>query len=233
MAKERHLSRAPITEALVDIRIQPRAALETEHLAQLENRLSASYPQHDSVYAAPSDSPGSQLGWMFRSANGLQVAQFRSDGFTFNRLSPYTSWDELFPHAMELWKLYVELLRPEQVGRLAVRFINRLATYEPETAFGLLNPPHLPNGLRVSTREFLSRLVVLDEDTDHAAVITTASDAELTQAKPALILDIDAFSERSYEPQDLDLSRTLEELRRLKNKLFFGMITEDTARLYE
>lgn len=245
MATARHLTRAPIIEALIDVRVQQRAPLLPEQLLLLQERLSTSYPVHEPIQKieakfeshggrfVPSDSVEEHFGWMFKDADGVQVAQFRTDGFTFNRLRPYTSWESLFPQAMELWSLYVDILKPEQVGRLAVRFINRMADYDPIEAFGLSEPPKLPLALRVATREFLSRLVVLDEETEHSATVTIATDAELPKVRPALILDVDAFATRSYDPRGNAIARTLEELRRLKNKLFFGSITEETARLYE
>ncbi len=41
-----------------------------------------------------------------KTPDRLNVAQFRRDGFTFNRLRPYTKWEEIRPEALRLWQLY-------------------------------------------------------------------------------------------------------------------------------
>jgi uncharacterized protein (TIGR04255 family) len=45
----------------------------------------------------------------------LDVAQFRRDGFTVNRLAPYTGWQRLKALATELLPLFLEHARPERM----------------------------------------------------------------------------------------------------------------------
>jgi uncharacterized protein (TIGR04255 family) len=65
-------------------------------------------------------------GYFWKTSDEKTIVQFRVDGFTFNRLRPYTSWTELFPQALDLWHLYSRVSRPEVITRLAVRYINRI-----------------------------------------------------------------------------------------------------------
>lgn len=245
MAIVRHLANAPITEALIDLRVQPQRPLEDAQFSALQEALAARYPKAEPIHRVetkievsegkllPVEPVEARLGWLFRSPDGLQAAQFRSDGFTFNRFKPYTAWEELFPQAMELWRLYVDVVKPDQVGRVAVRFINRMPRYEPIGSFGLVAGPRVPTSTGLTTREFLSRLVLFDEETQGSAILTQASDGDWSEASPAVILDIDAFSERLCLPGDPDIEVTLAMLRELKNKLFFASLEEETARLYE
>lgn len=245
MAIVRHLTNAPITEALIDLRVQPQRPVGDVHLSKLQAALGDRYPKTEPIHQVetkievsegkilPVEPVEARLGWLFRSPDGLQAAQFRSDGFTFNRFRPYTTWEELFPQAMALWRLYVDVLKPDQVGRVAVRFINRMPSYEPKESFGLVAGPQPPPSLGLSTREFLSRLVLFDAETQGSAILTQASDGDWSETAPAVILDIDAFSERLCLPGDPDIEVTLAMLRELKNKLFFASIAEETARLYE
>jgi len=48
-----------------------------------------------------------------------------------------------------------------------------------------------------------------------------------------VILDVDAFTSTNLDPTDRELWTTLERLRELKNRSFFGTITERAAELYE
>ena len=41
-------------------------------------------------------------GYVFTSADGKQVVQYRLDGFTFSRLRPYTRWEEVFAEAQKV-----------------------------------------------------------------------------------------------------------------------------------
>ena len=49
----------------------------------------------------------------------------------------------------------------------------------------------------------------------------------------ALILDIDAFRKEEISTDDPDLWTRLEELREIKNRVFFGSLTPETVELYK
>ena len=48
-----------------------------------------------------------------------------------------------------------------------------------------------------------------------------------------MILDVDAFIAANLSPADRELWTILERLRELKNRSFFGTITEQAAELYK
>src|SRR5438552_19016624 len=116
MAGIRHLSRAPITEALFDFRVTLGQEFQTELFLTIRDRFRDTYPMLDEIRAfearfefkggeaVPGQANVSGLqGYLFKSADGKNVAQFRRDGFTLNRLPEYTSWEELCPEALRLW----------------------------------------------------------------------------------------------------------------------------------
>jgi len=74
-------------------------------------------------------------GYMFRSEDEFNVVQFRVDGFTFNRLKPYTSWKSVWPQALELWRKYQNMALPVAITRMALRYINHIEL--PSRAFRL------------------------------------------------------------------------------------------------
>jgi uncharacterized protein (TIGR04255 family) len=114
------------------------------------------------------------LGARFFSADKLQVAQFRSDGFTLNRLSPYTGWEAVFPEAMKLWRLFVEVFEPEAVKRVTVRYINhiRLRGMRVELAEYLRSPVPVPAELDHDLTSFLSSVVIRDSESPSLVKIT-------------------------------------------------------------
>ena len=174
-------------------------------------------------------------GYIARSEDRKNVVQFRADGFTYNRLRPYTRWEEVFPRAMELWNLYAEASSPELVTRLAVRYVNHLRIPKPNVDFDdyLTSGPHVPPELPQTIGTFLTRVVILDSESGLAANVTQALEPPVDPRFTTVILDIDAFQVKELKPQDPVIRETFDLLRVFKNRIFFSHITEGTARLFE
>jgi len=173
----------------------------------------------------------SAIGWLYRGSGG--VAQFRIDGFTFSKLEPYTTWEEVFGEAHRLVKIYMEIARPLEMSRLAVRYINRLRVPGPADLRDYLEaPPILPPPMPSAIREFLTRVLVLDSKRNASAVLIQALEASLDPETIQLLLDIDAFREVALPPEDSSLPEIFEQLRGLKNDIFFASVTEKTVERY-
>jgi hypothetical protein len=50
----------------------------------------------------------------------------RAEGFSFNRLEPYSSFDEYLPEIERTWKRFVDVMSPIQIRRIVLRYINRI-----------------------------------------------------------------------------------------------------------
>jgi uncharacterized protein (TIGR04255 family) len=248
MAAIRHLSRAPITEALFDFRVTLPQEFQTEAITSVRERLKDKYPvvedmrrfeaqfefQPGKLPVPTSGETGGLLGYRFRSDDGRNFAQFRRDGFTYNRLPPYTNWDELCPEALRLWDLYVEVTKPEKLERLAVRYINRLLL---PLQFDLADyvevaPPYFP-GAPPFLSSFLIRESRHDPQTGFMVNIVQAIDPTLAVGSSALILDIDVSKIGGLGLREAQIRPVLEQFHDLKNQIFFSAITERTATEYE
>ncbi len=127
---------APITEALIDIRVQRRDSLTLDKLESLYHAVKDKYPGKTSrIYVEGRFSAGSevgasakqtQMGFAFSTTEGRQIFQVRLDGFTFSRLRPYGNWNDLRDEAGRLWNLYREVANPLKTTRVAVRYINQI-----------------------------------------------------------------------------------------------------------
>jgi uncharacterized protein (TIGR04255 family) len=172
------------------------------------------------------------FGWRYQSKG--EVAQFRLDGFTFSKIEQYTTWEEVFGEAVRLWKLYLELAKPRQVSRVAVRYINRMRL-PAVTDLGryLEVPPLLPAPIPQVIREFLARFSVEDAERSVSAAIVQALEPRVDPSSLTLLLDIDAFREMRELPDDPLVLSVFERLRQLKNEIFFATITESIAEMYE
>jgi uncharacterized protein (TIGR04255 family) len=175
------------------------------------------------------------VGYRVDSADGQHVAQFRTDGFTFSRLPPYETFDQMRDQARRLWAIYSGCLKPENVTRLAVRYINVMEL--PMGGFDfrefLTAPPALPARLPQGFSSFLERIVFQDPATAASVVLTQAFEGVAGDGRFPVTVDIDAFRDRDFEPSDRQIWSYFDTLRELKNDVFFESITEKTARLYE
>ncbi len=247
MAIQKHLNRAPITEALIDIRATPSEPKPGDILSRLVKAVSTEYPHvqehrgYKISFEFTGEGPGqasgtdtSQNGYLCRSADGKSIVQFSNDGFTFNRLPPYTSWDEILPEAMRLWALYSDAMTP-QIFRIAVRYINQLEI--PASGLRLAEyltmPPSAPVEEGQEVTAFFSRVVVRDRRRGATASVVQARDPSLSSNSDVLILDIDAFKGgRGERLTNVDVEPTLKDLRAMKNSLFFGSLEESALERY-
>ncbi len=247
MPEPRHLKNAPITEAIIDFRVKARPDLKAIEFAHVRSQLADRFPKLDErrgfeatveLGRGGSRAAARDLGlqgYFFKSADEKKVVQFRIDGFTFNKLRPYTKWEDIFPQAMEIWQLFWRVARPEVVTRLALRYINHiplpptLKDYDDYLRASPPIPPELPQYLS----GFLSRITVHDPETDVAANIAQALETNPVAGTITVILDIDAYKQGEYSPEEPAIAETFQQLRRFKNDIFFNSLTDKTLRLFE
>lgn len=239
-----HLPKAPIVEAVIDIRARATAAFEEPSVrSQLEAKLngygfldSQRKFRHELQLQVEGGKPPGQkvhdLGWKglrFRSADEKHIAQFNQDGFVFSRLEPYKDWPQLSSEGLKLWKVFKELARPKEIDRIGLRFINRFLLPQGELSFeDYIQPaPVSPVGMDLPFRGFMHHdtLAVLGHPYAINVIRTIQSPPNSGGPGVALILDIDVFTTQGSGVDEAMLVRRLLEMRWLKNKVFFGSVT--------
>jgi uncharacterized protein (TIGR04255 family) len=244
-ARIRHLANAPIVEALIDLKVQAREDATASMFESVRGRLASAYPkvktlqtfathvgvQQGQLVAGPASQ--GEAGVLCFTEDEKTVVQFRVDGFTFNKLQPYSSWNDIYPETLRLWRLYQEVARPRQVTRAAARYINRLALPSADYGKYLSALPQLPPELPQEARSFLTRVTLYDSHRATSAILTQAFESPVEAPSVGVLLDIDAFKDLEITPSDSELDSLFESLHSLKNEIFFGSITEETARIYE
>lgn len=247
-AQARHLAKAPIAEALIDFRVQLEEGTSLRCFDEMVTRLSKAYPKRGALKTVKAtvglgdptvrpDVTHGEFGVLVRAADEKSVAQFRLDGFTFNRLHPYTSWDDIYPETIRLWREYVTAAKPIEIVRLAARYINRLPFALPikDLQEYLTEPPRVPEGLPQTLRGYLTRLVVHDSVREQSAIVTQSFEPNPTEPEQAIILlDIDAFKDVHLKASDEDqIDMALTRLHDFKNEIFFRSITQKASELFE
>lgn len=234
----------------MDIRVKAHPDLAVAVFEEPPEMLAAGFPEkHEqrvfttTVQFGPKS--GSQStehdlrGYMFRSEDKLTIVQFKVDGFTFNRLRPYTSWNSVWPQALELWRKYREIALPVAITRMALRYINHITL--PSKPFELEEiltcPPPVPKQLGAAIARFTTRVTIQAPSGRLAAHILQAIEPKPDHEGVTLILDIDAFrqAELLLEEDDLEarIEETFGELREFKNEIFFASLSETVIRGFE
>jgi len=247
MAIHRYLKNAPLTEALIDIRVNLPSTFDIKDLLSLSKDISDKYTKSEprqmftaafgiekgKPFTRPTESKGIQS-YICKSEDEKDIVQLKIDGFTFSRLNPYSDWETVLSEAKRLWELYSIKCLPKLITRIAVRYINRFDLPLPIGDFAdyLTAPPLVPDSLPQGVSQFLTRVVINDEDITANIVQTMKSVSEAGHI--GVILDIDVFKlqeETGFE--ESSIWPEFEKLRDFKNRIFFESITEKTARLYE
>jgi len=248
MAKQRHLPHAPITEALIDFRVTHREGLTFAELKSAIDSIDIGYYVKGPISVgtfgfmlAPDGQPtttteSSQVGLRLHSNDEKYVAQFTIAGFTLSRLPPYETWENLLVETRRLWAIYVECLSPKRVDRVATRYINNLQLpLEPGASFqAYVNKLiDVPDEAPQAVEAFLQRFRLVDIASGARVNLTLALDGLPAGGPAPVILDVDSFVTANLTPMDENIWNTVEKLRELKNRSFFGTITELAAELYE
>ncbi|MEW8509140.1 MAG: TIGR04255 family protein [Candidatus Thiodiazotropha sp.] len=246
MAAERHLEHAPIKEAIIDFRVILPEKVTIEDLDRGFTALESDYPNRseltqgsfgiriDKGQTVSTSMEQSIEGYRYASADGTQVVQFRSNGFTFSRLEPYLTWEQMKEEAERLWSIFVEYAKPQKIVRVATRYINVMPIPLPFSEFDnvLTAPPQIPDGLPQGVSSFITRIVSRNNDIDATAIVTQAFDT-IDNNRAPITLDIDVFADKEFLPEESAFWDYLEQLRIFKNEIFFKSITEETAELFE
>lgn len=176
-------------------------------------------------------------GFQFFSPDEKQVVQFRSDGFSFNRLAPYTILDDYLPDITDAWQVFNRLCKPTIVSRISLRNINRIEVKMVDQTVNLENylriRPHLPDEKNLTFTAFLNNHQLLEPSTGNMANIILTSQQALDQTL-AIILDITAFNIVNTDPDSPAIwEKTLPSIRRLKDEVFKNTLSETCLKSYQ
>jgi uncharacterized protein (TIGR04255 family) len=166
-----------------------------------------------------------------------QLVQVRANGFSFNRLAPYTGLDDYLPEIERTWRLYADLVSPVQLRSIRLRYINRILV--PMTA-GTVDldeflkiGPRLPDEKRLVLSGFLNQFAAIEKDSGHQVNLVLVAQPPVNEKLP-VILDITVASALTADGADWSLMMpTIESLRSLKNRIFANTLTPRCIELFQ
>lgn len=236
--------RAPITEALLDIRVRLPDKIGLDELEGLHTQIQDAYPNkrqrhrfHGELRVEGRNAPalgavsGGALGYVFSDAGGQRIVQARLDGFTLNWLKPYDCWSNFRTEAQTQWERYRAVAHPEAITRLALRYINRILLPLPIGDFKdyVLTVPEVAPGLPQQLAGFFTRILL---PVNNSLVLITETIEDIDGESLPWILDIDAYIDGAIDPESSDIWGIFEQLRQAKNEVFFCSLTERAKELF-
>jgi uncharacterized protein (TIGR04255 family) len=248
MPEIRHLRFAPITEAIIDIRVKASSGFNIEKFNAVIPALEVNFPIIEKMRGSqvnfqvrPNEAKVPEIkdlgiqGYFFKTPDQTTIAQFRIDGFTLNKLKPYTSWDELQPLAIDLWSKYLSVAQPDAVIRIALRYINHISINATMVDFDeyFRAAPQIPPELPQSITSFLHRTTIFEPEDENFVQVTQVFQQQPTSSGIMVILDIDTYKDIATQPNDANLFNYFSKLRELKNKVFFNYLAEKTIGFFE
>ncbi len=253
VSERAHYSRAPITEAIIDLRIVPASGFSVEDLAALREVVAERYPNQEEEHVQYQQMSfvgtdllqtggGHQLnGFRFVSRDKRETFYARLDGFAFGIRAPYDRWESFRDEARALWDLYSSVAMPEGVTRAAMRYINRINI--PGATAGVRLEDYLRTRPEVSVdfpedglmSNFFMQVQIWQQDLNCWLIVNEAPEASPEEGTLSVRLDIDMFREQYEEPWAADgdtmVWEFLERLHARKNEIFEASITNRTRRL--
>jgi uncharacterized protein (TIGR04255 family) len=246
---QRRYNKPPITEAVIDLRVNLPEGFTVDKLNAIHLSISENFPTIEPFYKGIGallyqpgesfkvDTSEQQIGYWFRSEDNLRTFQASLEGFSFNRLAPYESWEEFSSEAKKLWEIYKEICSPINVTRVAVRYINQInipAHELTELKDYLKTVPEVsPKLPQNALQTFFMQLHIPQGDLDCMLIINEAIAPPVNPEFVSVILDLDLFRQQIWSSDDEEIWCFLEKLRDRKNEVFEASITDKTRELID
>jgi len=237
------LSKAPIIEAVIDIRVIPSKPWDATNLLstikpqlpdylKIEETREVKYQisSGKSLENNPKTEDLGCVGLRAQSNDGSYITQFNKDSFVLSRVKTYDKWEPFCNEARKLWQLYCELLQPKQAIRIGVRFINRIPVAKDGLKFNsYYKSPQQPfTNLDLPLQGFMHHDVIQIPDSPYFVNLIKAVQplVDPNMDKVGLIIDIDVFLQKMVDCKFEVIAEYLKDMRWIKNEMFFESLTD-------
>ncbi len=242
---EVHLTKSPLREAVIDFKFNYLEEVDITKLEAAHEEIKDIYPIKEvmdvnslmfdiKVGNSPKfEHTQGRAGFRFLNEAKDIVVQFRVDGFTFSKIKPYTSWEEVIELTKVTYALYVKTVSVDKITRMATRYINFIEIEGNENIdikkyFHIY--PQVPETINTPFDNYLMRMSLRNNDINTVAIINQGLVFEPQidgTIKRSLLLDIDCYKENqtidTVNPWD-----NLSEVKKYTNEIFFSAITDFT-----
>lgn len=175
-------------------------------------------------------------GYRFSSEHGDLVVVLMKDSFSHSFVGKYQGWDQFLASFKKNWDLCKPLIKPVNVNRIGLRFINRImvpASLEKVSEYFRLAGTIDTHSTSIVPDEYFYRVGMPIPVPDGRAIVAHIADTRAPDdIGIPIIFDIDTFVSRDYKPDMPELWSILGVLRDQKNLIFFNTLTDKGITLF-
>ena len=232
-------TKPPIQEAVFDFQVRGGKSFAPnlfEAVAEEEGYIPHGFLQNVDIDTNTNTSKIKIIGCKYISQDQKKIAVFKKDGFSFSRLPIYDGWEKNCKTALELWKLYCNIIGPQIITRVATRFINKLRIpsvfTKPEEYFKTYI--QYDKGLPAAWSQ-MSYNLLLPHNRGIKSNIRFDSRVSQNNQSVEVIFDTDVFYDNaSLAPSDTsELDDIFNKVRTIKNSIFEHSITDKIRELIQ
>ena len=236
-------SKAPITEATIDLWIAPSEDFTLPRLEAFQSLIDGYLDKQnlhfDEFLIQPEPHTtahrSQQFGYRFINSDKRRVIQARVNGFAFTLLAPYERWETFSAEAKQMWERFRTHLSPLVVTRFGLRYINRLDV--PFSSIELKNylttVPEIAEGVPQVLQRYFMQLVLPMDELHATAIINQALVPPPVPDTTSIMFDIDLFRDTDIPQDEEGIWRAFDQLRDGKNQIFNASLTNVAKGLIE
>ncbi len=235
MKKNRKLKNPQIKEAVIEFQFQPHLEFDKDFPNAFRDQLNEEYKFRNfqkckafsvSLYEDnvlnTTESTDIFDGIILEDQKRGYVVQLLRDRLSVSKLKPYGNFESLFEEAFKIYKLIQTLLINRNISRIGVRYVNEIEIEYPIKNY-LKEASFYLNNLNYGTPERIYQQIIYSNSELEGTILNFVIDNK----KKLLIIDIDAYTTQSQNPNDKDsIERVLGNLRSNKNDLFFQIVSD-------
>jgi uncharacterized protein (TIGR04255 family) len=250
MADVRVLSNPPIREAIIDFRVLAADDRPASALLPLVESLKPFFPDaraeenFEALITAggPAPIPAARTrrslnGYVLRDADNRNVCSIKRDQFAFGFVRHYEGWEALAAATSKYFGMYVDFWKPKRITRVGVRFINVLPIQtDDDVELGDYLPcaPRTPAAAPQGLMSFNDVQDLVDLESGICVrVRQMAAAPKANEDNRSFIIDTDTFKIVDLDASFDMVQDLLVDLRKVKNNVFFGMVSDLALRPYE
>ena len=247
------ISHPPIVEAVLDIECdlpitqelgeleQPALELFRDNYPNVQRQFVQQYELRATAGAPPDVSSHAGrpriAALQFFQEDRKQLVQVRTQGFSFNRLAPYGSFDQYSEEIKHRWEQYRSITKPVQVIGIKLRYINRILVpaqngcVELDDYFQI--SPRVPGEKEMTLTGFLQQYEAVDKKSGYR-INLVLTPQRLEGDKLPVIFDNGVFADEKGDAKDWGwIMGTIQSLREQKNNIFRRSLTEKCLTLFQ
>jgi len=239
--KWQKLDNPPVVLAVMEIKFQLKSDIDISFLKKNDSKILTDYPKRTDNFTGninlpvPSDGistaqvSSKQIGYTYLNKSKSKKIVISKENSIFAIEGKYPGWDDFKKEGINIIENFKQVLDLSLITRVSIRFINKLIltnSNRPEDYFNTLITAREGTTENSVNSYYIKYTTHKPNSKIRTNVIQSLE--ENKEDKYSFVFDIDVLCHNNIEYSDLKLDEKLEEIRDIKNSIFFKNLTKKT-----